>query len=133
MTSPLHILCSYPDIYEQIKYSFLPVFHFLSTIHLASCPDSWEVWSDRCLYTDTSFTGTWYTAQDECVTQGGSLLAVTSETENNDIVAVIVVSGQSFLALNCDDLDEEGTWICDGIADWTQYWKSEINNGYWSD
>eukprot|EP00057_Strongylocentrotus_purpuratus_P006925 XP_011661399.1 PREDICTED: brevican core protein-like [Strongylocentrotus purpuratus] len=94
----------------------------------ALCPSEWFHYGQKCYY-QTSYTS-WTYAKSYCgslniTLQGGagsrraSLLLVESQEETDIIAKEFLGESIRRIWLNCNDLLEEGTWICEKDASGT--------------
>ncbi|XP_038054630.1 asialoglycoprotein receptor 2-like [Patiria miniata] len=74
-----------------------------------ACPPTWIQWGGNC-YKATTEPLTWFDAKDKCIKMGGALVVPQSQEETDFLVHL-----QQFdFWINCNDLEEEGTWKCHG-------------------
>ncbi|XP_022096039.1 hepatic lectin-like [Acanthaster planci] len=76
-----------------------------------ACPPTWIKWGGKC-YKAIMKKMTWFEAKDECVKMGSVLVVPQSDEETELLLRLMAPR----FWINCDDLQEEGNWIChDGI------------------
>ncbi|XP_038071230.1 asialoglycoprotein receptor 2-like [Patiria miniata] len=76
--------------------------------HGWACPPTWYQWGRKC-YKAITERLTWSEAKDECIEMGSVLVMPQSQEETEFLVQL----QQSNYWINCNDLQEEGTWKCE--------------------
>ncbi|XP_036938240.1 asialoglycoprotein receptor 1-like isoform X2 [Acanthopagrus latus] len=97
------------------------------------CPDSWRLFENKCYYV-SSRKLTWSSSRSWCQTQGGDLLVIDSQPEQDFIFESSQASGQSDtrLWIGLTDAEEEGEWFwVDGssVTTGVQFWLSRPGVG----
>ncbi|XP_038070744.1 C-type lectin lectoxin-Thr1-like [Patiria miniata] len=86
--------------------------------HGWACPPTWYQWGRKCYKAITEHL-TWSEAKDECIKMGSVLVMPQSQEETEFLVQL----QQSNFWINCNDLQEEGTWKCENdeveFRDWS--------------
>ncbi|KAI4818243.1 hypothetical protein KUCAC02_011593 [Chaenocephalus aceratus] len=96
-----------------------------------SCPLFWFIFNGRC-YKYIATRLTWADAELLCVSQGGNLVSIRSQEEDNFVKTLIKnfdpAQGSAWIGLS--DIHKEGTWMSsDGCAAKFFSWSSgEPNN-----
>ncbi|XP_038054875.1 lactose-binding lectin l-2-like isoform X1 [Patiria miniata] len=94
-----------------------------------ACPPAWSQWGNKC-YQKHSENLPWAEANQECIKMGSVLVMPQSQEETEFLLKNLA----PFFRINCNDLQVEGTWVCqDGTTD-VEYrnWRvepAEPNNG----
>ncbi|XP_038070747.1 perlucin-like protein [Patiria miniata] len=73
-----------------------------------ACPPTWYQWGRKC-YKAITERLTWSEAKDECIKMGSVLVMPQSQEETDFLLQL----QQSNFWINCNDLQDEGTWKCE--------------------
>ncbi|XP_038049097.1 perlucin-like protein [Patiria miniata] len=82
------------------------------------CPPGWQNWGESC-FAITTYSLNWYDSADRCRQLGGKLAAPRSAEENAFVSGLI---GPQHAWIACNDLEEEGKWLCDENR-WYRNWQ----------
>ncbi|XP_038058762.1 lactose-binding lectin l-2-like [Patiria miniata] len=72
-----------------------------------ACPPPWIQWGGKC-YRAVMEHLTWLQAKDECINFGSVLVVPQSQKETDFLIRLV----PPWFWINCNDLEEEGTWKC---------------------
>ncbi|XP_038059594.1 asialoglycoprotein receptor 2-like [Patiria miniata] len=81
-----------------------------------ACPPPWIQWGGEC-YRAIMEPLTWSEAKDECIKMGGVLVAPRSQEETDFLVLLL----PSRFWINCNDIEKEGTWVCQVGTDMVEF------------
>ncbi|XP_038054632.1 snaclec convulxin subunit beta-like [Patiria miniata] len=87
--------------------------------HGWACPPTWYQWGRKCYKAMITERMTWSEAKEECIKKG-SVLVVPHSHEETDFLMRLVPEN-SKIWINCNDLEEEGTWKCQDGTDEEEY------------
>ncbi|XP_030838498.1 asialoglycoprotein receptor 2-like, partial [Strongylocentrotus purpuratus] len=92
-----------------------------SIVRRGVCPLNLIQWDGKC-YKAIMEPLTWFKAKQRCIKMG-SIMAVPQSQEELDFLMRLV---QPEFWINCNDLEEEGTWKCQDGADNVEYrnWRN---------
>ncbi|XP_038047776.1 C-type lectin domain family 4 member E-like [Patiria miniata] len=89
-----------------------------------ACPPAWSQWGDKC-YKQLSKDLPWAEAKQECINMGSVLVMPQSQEETDFLQKNLV----PYFRINCNDLQVEGTWVCqDGATD-VEYRNWRVETG----
>ena len=99
----------------------------LAAVAAATCPSGWYYYNQYC-YGLSSYTATWREAESTCQANGGHLMSVRDQTEQN-IITNTLHAADAWIGLN--DLEDDGhfEWN-DGTAYHYVNWADGQPNDY---
>ena len=110
------------------------VFHALTvTLSTAdgSCPrqvclTDWVAWNSFC-YKRLPKLLTWAEGVLECQAMGADMIAPSSPEESQFLLSEIV--GDQYFSVNCNDIEDEGQWVCRDNNGYLNWRPGEPNGG----
>ena len=96
------------------------------------CPYSWQAVDNKCVYFLPGFEGIWSDVRYFCNSQGGSVLTIDTQGENDFITDKLVASGLNGMLLGCRDQRDEGYWRCHNrVYPYMVHWTKDTQAGFW--
>ena len=99
------------------------------------CPDGWSIMADgaRCVTVVDSAGFTWFEARDACEDEGGALVSVLGEADNDQVLGLSAGFSANSIWIGYTDLASEGDWEwVDGDPETYENWRTaggEPNGG----